>query len=153
LGEVLRGAGRSQRHLSLSLHRRRRRARHSYVVEAAFCARSDEDMRQRTITGFNFSPALGNPFRSFNYEYGGLETLLSEQRCSGASIIVGLHLTGPGIGFRDRGKTSLVLSETIISSITTAVELVTGPWARERMAEERDSKRARRAREGGGEGG
>jgi hypothetical protein len=115
-----------------------------YVVEAAFVARSEYTSRA-TVTGVNFSAALGNPFRTFNYEHEGLETLLAEQRCSIiAPTVFVLHVTGPGIGFRDRGKTSLVLSKAIITSITTAVENVTGAWAKQRKAEERDKRRAHR---------
>jgi hypothetical protein len=40
-----------------------------------------------------------------------------------------------------------VLSEAIITSITTAVENVTSAWAKERKMAERDSRRARREAE------
>jgi hypothetical protein len=114
-----------------------------YVVEVAFAARPEHV--RTTVTGVNFSASLGDPFRTFNFEYEGLETLLAEQRCGAQEpIVFVLHLTRPGIGFRDRGKTSVVLEEDIITSITTAVENVTSPWAKERKAEARDSSRARR---------
>jgi hypothetical protein len=118
-----------------------------YVVETAFVAKVAKSVytSRGTVTGVNFSAALGNPFRAFNDEFEGLETLLAEQRCSAsAPVVFVLHVTGPGIGFRDRGKTSLVLSEEIITSITTAVENVTGAWAKQRKAEERDRRRAHR---------
>jgi hypothetical protein len=95
-----------------------------------------------------FSTAIGNPFRSFNDEYEGLESLLAEQRCGAFTpTVFVLHVTGPGLGFRDRGKTALVLSEAIVNSITTAVENVTGAWAKQRKAEERDRHRAHREAE------
>ena len=117
-----------------------------YVVEAAFAARLERP--RGIVAGVNFSASLGNPFRTFKYEYEGLETLLAEQRCGRYEPIAFiLHLTRPGIGFRDRGKTSLVLSEEIITSITAAVETVTGAWAKRRKAEERDRRLALRALE------
>jgi hypothetical protein len=117
-----------------------------YVLEAAFAAGALET--RETITGYNFSTAIGNPFRSFNYEFEGLESLLAEQRCGAFTpTVFVLHVTGPGLGFRDRGKTSLVLSKAIVNSIMTVVENVTGAWAKKRKAEERDSRRARREAE------
>jgi hypothetical protein len=68
--------------------------------------------------------------------------LLVEQRCGGGEpIVVLLHLTFPHIAFRDRGKTSLVLSEGIVTSILAAVQNVTSAWAKQRKAEERDKRR------------
>jgi len=114
-----------------------------YVLEAAFAAGALET--RETITGYNFSTAIGNPFRSFNYEFEGLESLLAAQRCGASTpTVFVLHVSGPGLGFRDRGKTGLVLSKAIVNGITTAVENVTGAWAKERKAEERDRHRARR---------
>jgi DNA topoisomerase VI subunit B len=112
-----------------------------YVVEAAFAARPHHATRA-IVTGVNFSAAIGSPFRTFADEYEGLETLLVEQRCGGGEpIVVLLHLTFPHIAFRDRGKTSLVLSEGIVTSILAAVQNVTSAWAKQCKAEERDKRR------------
>ncbi len=57
----------------------------------------------------NWSPAIGNPFRSLGGE--SLDSILTEQR-SGRDepIVFVLHLARPRIEFTDHGKTAIVIS-------------------------------------------
>jgi hypothetical protein len=118
-----------------------------YVLEAVFAARPER--RQRVIlSGVNFTPALGNPFREFSRydgQYDGLEGLLADHYCGNrAPTVVGLHLARPGVQFRDRDKTALVLPSTVATSLRDAVETVTRDWAKMCKAQERTDQRERR---------
>jgi hypothetical protein len=78
------------------------------VIETAFgwCPKAPA---RRFITGVNWSPGLGNPFRDFGGGEG-LEWLLSQQRASATEpIVLVVHLASPRVQFSDRGKTALVL--------------------------------------------
>ena len=80
------------------------------VIETAFGWCPDGANERRIITGVNWSPAIGNPFRSLG-SYGEiLDTILSEQR-SGRDepIIFVLHLARPRIEYTDHGKTAVVI--------------------------------------------
>jgi DNA topoisomerase VI subunit B len=79
------------------------------VLEAAFgwCPNGD---RRRIITGVNWSPAIGNPFRSLGPYGESLDSILSEQRSGAAEpIIFVLHLARPRIEYTDHGKTTIAL--------------------------------------------
>jgi hypothetical protein len=79
------------------------------VIETAFgwCPKGD---RRRIITGLNWSPTIGNPFRSLGPYGESLDSILSEQRCAAAEpIIFVLHLARPLIDYTDHGKTAIAL--------------------------------------------
>lgn len=80
------------------------------VIETAFGYCPDGIDERRIITGLNWSPAIGNPFRSFGSYGESLDTILAEQR-SGRDepIIFLIHLARPRIEFTDHGKTALVI--------------------------------------------
>ena len=79
------------------------------VIETAFgwCPKG---ATRRIITGVNWSPAIGNPFRSLGSYGESLDSILSEQR-SGRNepIIFVLHLARPRIEYTDHGKTAIAL--------------------------------------------
>jgi hypothetical protein len=109
-----------------------------YVIESAFAAVPDKT-RRRLVLGVNFAAALGNPFRSFRYDYhDGLETQLAEQRCGrDEPVVMILHLACARVEYQDRGKTAVVLHAMIARAINTAIDNVTSVWAKQRKAEER----------------
>jgi hypothetical protein len=80
------------------------------VIETAFGYCPDGANERRIITGVNWSPAIGNPFRSLGSYGESLDSILTEQR-SGCNepIIFILHLARPRIEFTDHGKTALVV--------------------------------------------
>ena len=82
------------------------------VIETAFAwCPNGADVR-RIITGVNWSPAIGNPFRSLGTYGELLDTILSEQR-SGRDepIIFVLRLARPRIECSDHGKTAVVIPD------------------------------------------
>ena len=82
------------------------------VIETAFAWRGDKCTEpRRFITGVNFSPGIGNPFRTLGSAYSdGLSAML-EKRHAGRDepIIFLLHLAHPRIRYTDRGKSALAL--------------------------------------------
>jgi hypothetical protein len=114
-----------------------------FIVEAAFAAAADGEQLRRLVLGINFAAALANPYRSIHTGYDGLETQLAEQRCGrDAPIVLILHLACARVDYQDRGKSTVVLERTIAEAIGTAVDSVTGSWAKRRKAEERNDRRA-----------
>jgi hypothetical protein len=81
------------------------------VIETVFgwCPRAPG---RRIITGVNWSPAIGNPFRSLGPYGESLDTILANQR-SGMDepIIFVLHLARPRIDYTDHGKTAVALPD------------------------------------------
>ena len=80
------------------------------VIETAFGWCPDGANERRIITGVNWSPAIGNPFRSLGSYGESLDTILSEQHSGRAEpIIFVLHLARPPIEYTDHGKTAVVV--------------------------------------------
>jgi hypothetical protein len=80
------------------------------VIETAFGYCPKAPPVRRIITGVNWSPAIGNPFRSLGSYGESVDSILSEQR-SGRNepIIFVLHLARPWIEYTDHGKTAIAL--------------------------------------------
>jgi DNA topoisomerase VI subunit B len=80
------------------------------VVEFAF-AWCPEAKERRLITGVNWSPAIGNPFRQLG-SYGiSLDTVLSQQRADRDDpVILVLHVACPHVEYTDRGKSAIVIT-------------------------------------------
>jgi DNA topoisomerase VI subunit B len=82
------------------------------VIETAFAWRGDQCTEQRRlITGVNWSPGIGNPFRTLGNTYGdGLAAMLAE-RFAGCNepIVFLLHLAHPRVRYTDRGKSALAM--------------------------------------------
>jgi hypothetical protein len=114
-----------------------------FIVEAAFACAPEGGQRRRLVLGVNFAAALSNPYRSIATHYDGLETLLAEQRCDAEEpIVIVLHLVCARVDYQDRGKSSLVVDHTIADAVGVAVNSVTGSWAKQQKAEERNDRRA-----------
>ncbi len=82
------------------------------VIETAFAWRGDASKEsRRLITGVNWSPGIGNPFRTLGTEYGdGLAALLEKRRAGAEEpIIFLLHVAHPRVRYTDRGKSALVI--------------------------------------------
>jgi hypothetical protein len=80
------------------------------VIETAFGWCPDGANERRIITGVNWSPAIGNPFRSLGSYGESLDSVLTEQRLGrDEPIIFVLHLARPRIEFTDHGKTAVVI--------------------------------------------
>jgi len=83
------------------------------VVETAFAWRGEQCTEtRRIITGINWSPAIGNPFRTLGTDYGdGLAALL-EKKYAGRDepIVFFLHCAHPRVRYTDRGKSAVVMS-------------------------------------------
>jgi hypothetical protein len=81
------------------------------VIETAFGWCPDGECR-RIITGVNWSPAIGNPFRSLGAYGESLDAILANQRSGPAEpIIFVLHLARPRIDYTDHGKTAVALDD------------------------------------------
>ena len=109
------------------------------VVEVAFGYRPNGANERRIITGINWSPAIGNPFRSLGPDGESLDSILSEQRAGrDEPIIVVLHLARPCIDYTDHGKSAVAISDpTLAERLKSSVLSVTKEWAKQRKAEER----------------
>jgi DNA topoisomerase VI subunit B len=80
------------------------------VIETAFGWCPDGANERRIITGVNWSPAIGSPFRSLGAYGQSLDSILTEQRSGhDEPIVFVLHLARPRIEFTDHGKTAVVI--------------------------------------------
>ena len=80
------------------------------VIETAFGWCPQGANERRIITGLNWSPAIGNPFRSLGSYGESLDTILAQQRSGRAEpIIFVLHVARPRIEYTDHGKTTVVI--------------------------------------------
>jgi DNA topoisomerase VI subunit B len=79
-----------------------------WVVEFAFGWRPDLGYR-RLVTGVNWSPGIGNPFRTMGKYGQSLDIVLQRQRADEDCVLV-LHLACPRVAYTDRGKSAVVIS-------------------------------------------
>jgi DNA topoisomerase VI subunit B len=80
------------------------------VIEAAFGWCPGGAKERRIITGVNWSPAIGNPFRSLGSYGESLDSILTEQRSGRDEPIVAiLHVARPRIEYTDHGKTAIAI--------------------------------------------
>jgi DNA topoisomerase VI subunit B len=99
------------------------------IIEAAFGWCPDGKNERRIITGVNWSPAIGNPFRSLGPYGESLDTILTEQRAGyNEPIVIVLHLARPRIEYTDHGKTAVATpgSCEVQDPIMTIKKLVLG---------------------------
>jgi hypothetical protein len=70
-------------------------------------------MRREFVTGANWSAAISNPFRVFGNTGEGLESTLAKVRATAQQpVICALHLVSARIQFADRGKSSIILTDS-----------------------------------------
>jgi DNA topoisomerase VI subunit B len=80
------------------------------VIETAFAYCPGGANERRIITGVNWSPAIGNPFRSLGPYGESLDSVLDAQRCGrDEPIIMVLHVACPRVEYTDHGKTAVVI--------------------------------------------
>jgi hypothetical protein len=82
------------------------------VVETAFawCPRAPS---RRLITGVNWSPGIGNPFRKLGRFGQSLDAILEQQRAGGGeSAVLLVHLARPRVEYANRGKSEVLLRGT-----------------------------------------
>jgi DNA topoisomerase VI subunit B len=82
------------------------------VIETAFAWRGDDcEDERRLVTGVNWSPGIGNPFRELGGGYrDGLTALLEKQRAGADEPVVFLlHLACPRVRYTDRGKSAIAI--------------------------------------------
>ena len=120
-----------------------------WVLEAAFGYCPDDesyDEARVLVTGVNWSPGIGNPFKRIGRCGDGLDAILAQQRAGPREpVIVFLHLAHPRVEYTDRGKSAISFTTIDPQSIFGLVEAVTAKWAKQRKAEERHaSARLRR---------
>ncbi len=71
---------------------------------------SDNAPSRQIITGVNWSPGIGNPFRQLGRTGHGLDGYLAEVRANtGQPVIACLHLACPRVAYTDRGKSAIVV--------------------------------------------
>ena len=120
-----------------------------WVIEAAFAWMGESSEPERKlVTGVNWSPGIGDPFRVLGCSGKGLEGIFTE-RWAGAEepVILVIHVVQPRAQYTDRGKSAVVIEdEACVEEIIEAVQAVTKMWTKQRKAEEREaSARARRS--------
>ncbi len=83
-----------------------------WVVEQAFGYRPGDAIGGVIIAGVNWSPALGNPFRQLDDDYGmSLDRLLERQRVRlSEPVVVFVHLAQAHVSYTDRGKSAVVVN-------------------------------------------
>jgi hypothetical protein len=81
------------------------------VIETAFAWRGEKaEDRRRFVTGVNWSPAVGNPFRQIGPAGQSLDTYLAQKRMtSDEPVIIVLHTACPKVQYTDRGKSAVVV--------------------------------------------
>ena len=89
-----------------------------YVTEFCFglhqAGLQGSGMRRDFVTGANWSAAITNPFRRFGNTPDGLESTLARLRATASQpVICALHLASARIQFADRGKSSIILDDTV----------------------------------------
>jgi hypothetical protein len=81
------------------------------VVEVAFAACNDQSRSRRLVTGVNWSPGIGNPFRQLGKQGESLDRILVDQSVSADEpVVLFLHMACPRVRYTDRGKSAVVLS-------------------------------------------
>jgi hypothetical protein len=81
------------------------------VIEIAFAACNDQKRSRRLVTGVNWSPGIGNPFRQLGKHGESLDRALVDLSASADEpVVVFLHMACPRVRYTDRGKSAVVLS-------------------------------------------
>jgi Histidine kinase-, DNA gyrase B-, and HSP90-like ATPase len=85
------------------------------VIEASFSVHRDglsafRGPNRKTITGVNWSPGIGNPFRQLGRGGASMDALLSDLHADGSQpLIVCLHVACARVAHLDRGKSAIVV--------------------------------------------
>ena len=80
------------------------------IVEMAFGYCPGEDRDRRLVTGVNWSPGIGDPFRTMGQTGDSLCTLLQRRLVERSDpVIYVMHYACPRVEYTDRGKSAVAL--------------------------------------------
>jgi DNA topoisomerase VI subunit B len=81
-----------------------------WIVESAFAYRPKEEGGRRFVVGVNWSPGIGNPFRSLGSMGQSLDSVLEQQRAGrDEPVVLLIHMAQPRVEYTDRGKSAVVV--------------------------------------------
>ena len=118
-----------------------------FVVEAAF-ARIKDLSSTPLVSGINWSPAIGDPFRwsAGAWSHHSLRGLVRDRHIlAGTPALIGVSLATPTVSFVDRGKSAAMLTRAVGKAVETAVTKVTKEWFEAWEAEQRRRRQHVRA--------
>ena len=79
------------------------------VIEVAF-GHAPEAQSRRVVTGVNWSPGIGNPFRQLGASGRSMDSILGAQMVDEDDpIVIVAHLASPRVEYTDRGKSAVVI--------------------------------------------
>jgi hypothetical protein len=110
-----------------------------FVVEAAFAPIKDLSSTP-LVSGINWSPAIGDPFRwsASAWSHHTLRGLVRDRHVvAGTSTLIGVSVATPTVSFVDRGKSSAMLPRAVGEAVETVVTKVTKEWFETWEAEQR----------------
>ena len=118
-----------------------------FLVEAAF-ARIKDLSSTPLVSGINWSPAIGDPFRwsAGAWSHHSLRGLVRDRHIlAGTPALIGVSLATPTVSFVDRGKSAAMLTRAVGKAVETAVTKVTKEWFEAWEAEQRRRRQHVRA--------
>ena len=118
-----------------------------FVVEAAF-ARIKDLSSTPLVSGINWSPAIGDPFRwsASAWSHHSLRGLMRDRHIlAGTPALIGVSVATPTVSFVDRGKSAAMLTRAVGKAVETAVKKVTKEWFEAWEAEQRRRRQHVRA--------
>ena len=105
-----------------------------YVLEVACGQRTDADAGLELRCGFNFTPALGVPFRDLDWICGTADVTADDP------VTLVVHVTCPRLDATDRGKTAVTLPVEVTAALRTLVAKVAEPWTTLKAKVRREGK-------------
>jgi hypothetical protein len=95
-----------------------------YSLEVACGRANDAEAGRRLLCGFNFTPALGVPFRDLPWLCGNADVNEDDP------VTLVVHVTCPRLDATDRGKTAVTLPSEVTAAMRTLVTKVAEPWTK-----------------------
>ena len=95
-----------------------------YCLEVACGCATDAEAERELLCGFNFTPALGVPFRDLPWICGTADV----NEADPVTLVV--HVTCPRLDATDRGKTAVTLPGEVTAAMRTLVAKAAEPWTK-----------------------
>jgi hypothetical protein len=95
-----------------------------YSLEGACGCANDAEAGRLLLCGFNFTPALGVPFRDLPWLCGNADVNEDDP------VTLVMHVTCPRLDATDRGKTAVTLPSEVTAAMRTLVTKVAEPWTK-----------------------
>jgi hypothetical protein len=95
-----------------------------YSLEVACGYANDAEAGRQLLCGFNFTPALGVPFRDLPWLCGHADVNEDDP------VTLVVHVTCPRLDATDRGKTAVALPAEVTTALRTLVTKVAEPWTK-----------------------